>query len=78
MKVDLTRLERIDFLIRTKSTGTPREFAARLGLSIAAWYNYRDEMQDWGAKIAYSKSRRTYYYIETGLFKIGFLKELGD
>jgi predicted ArsR family transcriptional regulator len=37
MKVDLTRVERIDFLIRKKSTGTPKELAKKLGLSVRAW-----------------------------------------
>jgi len=73
MKVDLTRIETADNLIRTKGTGTPEQLAKRLGLSKSSWYNLKVEMENRGAPILYSKTLRTYYYIEPGTFKIGFI-----
>ena len=72
MKVDLTRLERIDFLIRTKSTGTPREFAARLGLSVRAWHSLKGELVGLGVEIIYSKRYKTYYYADKERIMINF------
>ena len=74
MKVDLTRIETADNLIRRKGTGTPEQLARRLGLSKSSWYNLKTEMENRGAPILYSKTLRTYYYMEPGNFRVGFIK----
>lgn len=74
MKVDLTRIETADSLIRRKGTGTPEQFAKRLGLSKSSWYNLKAEMENRGAPILYSKTLRTYYYMEPGNFRVEFMR----
>jgi hypothetical protein len=68
----LHRLERIDGLIRRKATGTPEEFAERLGLCRSALMEYIREMKELGAPIAYCKQRQSYYYEEEKQLFIGF------
>ena len=67
-------LERLDFLIRTKSTGSPSELARKLQMSERNLYYILDLMKDLGAPIAYSKSRKSYNYVENGRFSVGFIK----
>lgn len=78
MKVDLTLIERVDKLISTKSTGSPKQFADKLGLSLSSWHNVRMEMQKRGAPIEYSKILRSYRYVEEGGFSVNFLRKLGS
>ncbi len=68
----LNRLERLDYLIRSKSTGTPVELAQRLDISQRTLYEFISEMRDLGACIKYSKRRQTYYYEKNGRFWVGF------
>lgn len=67
------RLERIDYLIRIKGTGSPRQLADRLGLSERSIYEYLNLMKDLGAPIKYSNARHSYYYEHEGSFKLCFL-----
>lgn len=69
----LTRLEQIDFLIRTKATGSPKEMAEKLGISLRMWHLLRDELvNDLNFPIAYCPIQRTYYYTASGKFEAGF------
>ena len=68
------RLERLDILIRTRSTGTPQELAKRLNMSERNLYHFLDVMKDLGAPIFYCKTRKSYYYSEKGHFSIRFKK----
>lgn len=72
------RLERIDYLIRSKSTGTPDELARRLEISERTLYAFIHEMRAMGAPIGYSKARRSYYYLKEGKFGFGFMEEQLD
>lgn len=65
-------LKRMDLMIRTKSTGTPGDFAGRLYLSERSLYNYIGLMKALGAPIRYSRSERSYMYEEAGRFVIEF------
>lgn len=67
-------LERLDFLIRKKSTGTPTELARRLEMSERNLYYILGTMKMRGAPIAYCKKRKSYYYHQEGQFLIGFVK----
>ena len=55
-------IDRMDGLIRRKSTGSPREFADKLNVSRSMLMYYISEMKDLGAPIKYSKYLGTYYY----------------
>ena len=58
----LQRIEKISRMIKSARTGTPKEFADELGISESHFYRYIEELQEMGAPIQYSRSRRTYYY----------------
>jgi predicted DNA-binding transcriptional regulator YafY len=66
------RLERINYLIRIKGTGTPSELAQRMGLSERSIYQYLNLMKELGAPIKFSMYRQSYYYEEEGSFLICF------
>ena len=55
-------LQRIDNLIRTRATGTPRSLASRLDISECSVYRLIDRLKDQGFPIAYDKGAQTYYY----------------
>ena len=57
-------MDRMDGLIRRKSTGTPVEFANKMSVSRSMLMNYLSGMKDLGAPIEYSKYRGTYFYKE--------------
>jgi predicted DNA-binding transcriptional regulator YafY len=71
----LNKLVRLDFLIRIKGTGTPKQLAMKLDVSERTLYEYIGIMKDFGAPIKYSKLRRSYYYHDDGEFKISFQKK---
>ena len=58
----ISRLERIDQLIRQEGTGNAPAFASRLGVSVRQLYNLIEELKDLGMPIAYCRTRQTYYY----------------
>ncbi len=74
MTAFLIRIETIDYLIRSRSTGSPNAFARRLGISERALYDTLDRMRFLGAPITYCKLNKTYYYTEKGGFDIRFKK----
>ncbi len=67
-------LERLDSLIRTKSTGTPSELAERMKMSERNLYYTLRIMKKAGAPIVYNKVRKSYCYKEEGRFSLGFIK----
>ncbi|MCI4667043.1 MAG: hypothetical protein MRZ79_02705 [Bacteroidia bacterium] len=66
------RLEQIDQLIRMRSTGSPKAFSKKLGLSESQLYRILDAMKALNAPISYCKYRQTYYYQLDGRFYLGF------
>ena len=58
----LERVQKINRMIKSARTGSPKEFAGELGISESHFYRYIDELQEMGVPIQYSRSRRTYYY----------------
>ena len=66
------RLERLDYLIRQKSTATPNQLAERLNISERTLYGLLNEMRGLGAPIKYSRFKQTYYYGTTGRFQLRF------
>ena len=61
--IDLQKLINIDHLVHIRRTGTPAEFARKVGLSRSTLFEYiaylRDELQ---VGIAYNRYETTYYY----------------
>ncbi len=60
----LERIELMHKLVDHENTGSPQEFASRLGISRTRLYEIMDYLKMEGAPIAYSKSCRTFYYSE--------------
>ncbi len=60
----LERLKRMNKLIKAENTGTPNEFAQRLGISRRQLYSYIELIKDMGVLTAYSKANRTFYYCD--------------
>jgi predicted DNA-binding transcriptional regulator YafY len=58
----ISRLERLDQLIRHEGTGNAPVFAERLGISVRQLYNLIEELRDLGMPIAYCRIRQTFYY----------------
>ncbi len=56
------RIERIDRLIRLKATGSPKEFAKKLGISESSLYEYLRYLKDKGGPIEFDKEDNTYFY----------------
>ena len=68
----LKQIERIDKLIRRKSTGTPKELANRLAISERALYNCIDVMKKMNAPIYYCRNSQSYCYEYPVECSIGF------
>jgi len=47
-----------------KATGTPEEFAEKLGIKRSTLYQSLQEMRDMGVDIRYSCTRQSYYYAD--------------
>lgn len=71
----IDRLERIDQMIRWKNTGTPKEFACKLGISKRCLYDYLEELKTFGAVILYDKKNKTYFYEQDGHFIAKFIEK---
>jgi predicted DNA-binding transcriptional regulator YafY len=73
MKHYLNLLLRLDQFIRQKGTGSPPEFAQKMGVSERSLYEYLKVLKDLGAPIRFSRQERSYYYEKVGQFQISFL-----
>lgn len=72
----IERLQRIDRLIQMKATGTPEEFASKIGISRSTLMEYLSEMKELGGKITYCKFRQCYQYDDSSKLVIGFTKNV--
>lgn len=72
LQKNIQRIERMDELIRFKRTGTPQQFATKMGLSQSMLYYMIKELKNLGAPIIYCKYRESYKYQHPVKFKIGF------
>jgi hypothetical protein len=72
----LRRLERIDHLIRSVSTGTPPELARKLEVSESFLYLLIKMMkEELKAPISYSRKEQSYIYDHKVRFRWGFMNE---
>ena len=60
----IDRISIINKLISERRTGTPDEFAGRLGVGRSSLYEMIDELRSRGAPIEYSRREHTFYYRE--------------
>lgn len=58
----IDRLDRIHRMIRLEATGSPEEFAERIGVKKRQLYNILDEFKDFGADVRYSRNKNSFYY----------------
>ncbi len=58
----LDRINMMHKLVSRGITGTPEEFAQKLGVSRTSLYELIEELRLRGAPISYSKSARTFFY----------------
>jgi len=71
----LQQIERVDVLIRRKSTGSPASLATRLDTSERCVYDLIKLMKQMGAPIYFCQQRNSYMYQEDVVFSIGFIPE---
>ncbi|HEY0743991.1 MAG TPA: hypothetical protein VGD40_21140 [Chryseosolibacter sp.] len=69
----IERLKQMDDLIRRKATGTPEQFSRRLGLSKSVLMDELKDLKELGAEVEYCRERRSYYYENEFILKIGTL-----
>lgn len=70
----IRRIERIDLLLRTRSTGTPEELAEKLGISTSQVYQIIKLMKiELEAPIYYSRACQSYCYRENVKFVCEFM-----
>ena len=73
----LNRIERLDALIRRKSTGPPKELARKLNISERWLYKLLGELrEELDCPIEYDQYVRSYVYSVKGKMVIGFQKNL--
>ncbi len=72
MKQYLNLLLQLDQFIRTKGTGSPPEFARKMGISERSLYEYLKVLKELGAPIKFSRQDHSYYYEIDGQFHISF------
>lgn len=72
----IRRIERIDYHIRTRSTGTPAQFARKLGMSQSQLFQIMKIMREiMDAPVYYSKTEQSYCYEENVKFFWGFMSD---
>ncbi|TRX72454.1 HTH domain-containing protein [Carboxylicivirga sp. M1479] len=72
----LERLKQINELIKTKSTGKPKEFSKKIGISESHLYRCINEIKEMGAPIKFCRKRDSYYYEKTFEIKVNYSIEL--
>ncbi|PPK85808.1 hypothetical protein CLV84_2715 [Neolewinella xylanilytica] len=68
------RLRRMHTFIKFHRTGTPEEFAGRLGISQPGLYRLLSQMKALGAPIHFCQQRQSYAYYESVELRIDFVR----
>lgn len=74
----LDRIKRIDALVRKKATGTPDEFAKKLGISKSMLILNLNELKKLDAPIEYSTIYRSYIYKKDYILSIDNLLSIKE
>ena len=69
------RLKKFDYLVRHSMTGSPKDCAAKLGISRSRFYEFLEELEILEIPVGYDRSLKSYYYSRSGKLKIGFEDE---
>lgn len=72
------RLSSLDYYIRTRSTGTPKQLAKKLNLCERQAREYINLFRELGAPVKYDRSRNSYYYEFDGTFSFKFSTNKSD
>lgn len=73
LRTYMTRIRRLDSMIRRKSTGPPEELAEKLDISERWLYKFLRELkEEFGCPITYDSYRQSYIYEEQGKMIVGF------
>ena len=68
----------MDSLISMKATGTPEEFAEKLGIRRSTLFVSLQEMREMGVDIKYSGLSQSYYYSDNRRIKIKLEKIISE
>ena len=68
----IEKLQTIHKLVEQQKTGTPEEFAERLGVKRSTLYGIIEELKGKDIPIAYSRQLRSFYYEHPITFSIGY------
>ena len=71
----IDRLQRMNTLIHMKATGTPDEFAGKLGIKRSTLFQTLQEMRDMNLDIKYSCTSQSYYYADGKRIQISVKSE---
>ena len=74
----VVRIIRMNKLIHLKATGTPEEFAGKLGIHRSTLFQALQEMRVLGTDIKYSNESHTYYYADDRRIKINIENILSE
>jgi biotin operon repressor len=74
----LERAKRMDDLIRRRATGSPDEFAQRLGISRSVLMEHIRDLKEMGAPIRFCDITRSYYYPSNYTFIVNKRKEMSE
>ncbi len=66
--IQIDRYRKIDELIQNECTGTPKEFAKKIGVGRSHLYRLLDKMKDNGAPIKYQRKHSTFIYTAPYIF----------
>ena len=66
----IERVRRMDSFISMMATGTPEEFAEKMGIKRSTLFESLQEMREIGVDIKYSFIRQSYYYADNRRIKI--------
>ena len=72
----LERLKRINEIIKSKSSGTPKEFAKKLRISEGHLYCCINEMKEMGVPVDYDRNLHYYYYTKEFDLKVSYSIQL--
>lgn len=59
----LERLQQLHDLIKNENTGTPNELASLMRISERSVHLLIEQLKDYNAKIRFSRTRKTYFYV---------------
>lgn len=74
----IQKVQYLDFLIRTKATGSQKDFARKANMSKSTLNEYLNDMKDLGFPIAFDRSQNTYYYIESGQMVASLFEKMAE